>query len=71
MEIVAQLSSAIELEKRQTKGKSSALKDVLTRVVSEYNRMVTVKHHRVDSGKKALVLNLILVRIWPFLLNPF
>ena len=33
--------------------------------------MVTIKHHRIDSGKKALVLNLKLVRIWPLLLNPF
>ena len=60
VEMVAQFANAINLERRQTKGKSSALRDVLTRVVSDYNRMVTNKHHRVDSGKKNLALNLIL-----------
>lgn len=58
--MVARFANAIDLEKRMTKGKSTALRDVLTRVVSDYNRMVAIKHHRVDSGKKSMVLNLIL-----------
>ena len=60
VQLVAELKQAVEIEKRQSKSKSSALRDVLTRVIAEYNRMVTNKKHKIDSSRKALVLNLTL-----------
>ena len=35
-----------------------ALKDVLGKVVSEYNRLVTVKKHRIDTAKRSLCYNM-------------
>lgn len=63
MELVAELQQAVELQKRQITTRSMSLRDHLNRVTADYNRMVTSKKHRLDSGKKALVLNLILFPI--------
>lgn len=58
VQLVAELKQAVEIEKRQSKTKSAALRDVLTRVIAEYNKMVTNKKHKIDSSRKNLVLNL-------------
>ena len=58
--IVADLSAAIEIEKRLAKGKTLPLKDALSRVISEYNKLTSIKRHRIDTTKKALAYNLLL-----------
>ena len=55
------MKCAIEIEKRQSKGARSSLKDCLNRTIAEYNRSVTVKKHRVDAQRKQLIYNLCLV----------
>lgn len=56
--IVADIASAIEIEKRMNRGTKLPLRDALARVSADYNKMVTAKRHRIDSNKKALVYNL-------------
>lgn len=56
------MSSAVEAERgiaRRT-GAKTALKDVLARCIAEYNKMTTLKRHRIDSSKRALIYNLLL-----------
>lgn len=60
VELVAELSQAVDLQRRQ---KQAPLRDLLSKIVAEYNRMVTQKRHRLDACKKALVLNLTLLQI--------
>ena len=57
--IVADIQKAVELEKKLGRGKN-ALRDVLGRVVSDFNKMTANKKHRIDSGRKALLLNMLL-----------
>ena len=61
IDILASLKAAVEVEKRLSKaGQSRALRDVVSRCVGEYNKMVQKKSHRVDTPTKNLVMNLIL-----------
>ena len=60
VELVAELSQAVDLQRRQ---KQAPLRDLLNKIVAEYNKMVTQKKHRLDACKKALVLNLTLLQI--------
>ncbi|CAK9112873.1 unnamed protein product, partial [Durusdinium trenchii] len=53
VELVAELQQAVELQKRQITTRSMSLRDHLNRVTADYNRMVTSKKHRLDSGKKS------------------
>ena len=47
------------MEKRMTKATGTkALKDHLAKVTADYNRMVTVKKHRIDSQKRSLCYNM-------------
>jgi len=67
IDFLANIRSAIDMERRIATakggtGSSRALKDVLGKVVSDYNKLVTVKKHRIDSGKRALCYNMLLVR---------
>ena len=57
--ILADIQKAVELEKKLGRGKI-ALRDVLGRVVSDFNKMNANKKHRIDSGRKALLLNMLL-----------
>ena len=57
--IMADISKAVEMEKKIGRG-TTALRDVLGRVVSEYNKMIVNKKHRIDAGRKNLLLNLFL-----------
>ena len=51
----------MNLEKRMMKpGASRALKDILSALVAVYNKMATVKKHRIDSGRKSLIYNMLL-----------
>ena len=49
-----------------------ALKDLLNRVVAEYNRSTTIKKHRIDGARKNLLYNMLLglnQLIKPYLLS--
>lgn len=56
--IMADMNQAIKLERVLCRGGRTGTRDLLNKVVSEYNRMVTKKSHRIDSARKALIYNL-------------
>jgi len=60
---LASIRAAIDVERRiATKTSSSrALKDLLQKTTADYNRMVTLKRHRIDGPKKSLCYNMFLV----------
>lgn len=59
IDFLGRLKESVELERRVSKpGTSRALRDVLSRCVGEYNRMVTQKKHRIDTPTKNLIMNL-------------
>ena len=58
--IVAELGNAIDLERKMSAKKHMPLKDVLGRVCSQFNHMVTARKHKIDSGVKAMAYNLTL-----------
>lgn len=62
IDFLANIRNAIDMEKRMLSAKGGsapkALKDVLGKVVSDYNKLVTVKKHRIDSMKRALCYNM-------------
>lgn len=58
--ILADIQGAIEVEKSLGRGRM-ALRDMLGRVASDFNKMIVTKKHRIDSGRKTLLLNLFLV----------
>ena len=57
------MKEAVALERKNaTAGTSKALKDVLARCIASYNRMVSSnKKFRIDTPKKNLVMNMLLV----------
>lgn len=62
--MVADLGKALELEKKMsTRGAKMPLKDALNRVIADYNKLVTLKRHRVDSARRAMCYNLFLIVI--------
>ena len=64
IDFVGTIRSAIDLERRmasKSAGSGKALKDLLSKVVAEYNRLVTVKKHRIDGSKRQLCYNMLLV----------
>ena len=62
LDYLGSMKEAVSLERRQAKqGTSRALKDVLAKVVAEYNKMCTNKLHKITTERKKLVQNLILV----------
>lgn len=56
--ITGDISQAINIERRMSRTRT-ALKDVLNRVVADFNRLTTVKKHRIDAGRKSLIYNLL------------
>ena len=52
------MKAAIQIEKRQGRFGNKPLKDALAAVIAEYNRMITVRSHRVDTDKKKVIYNL-------------
>lgn len=60
--LVADFASAVQVERVQAKrsGTKTALKDLLARCVADYNKLCTIKRHRVDSAKRATIYNLLL-----------
>ena len=55
IDYLGHMKEAVELERRQ---KSRPLKDMLSGLVSQYNKMATQKRHRIDAQKKSLVYNM-------------
>lgn len=51
------MAAAIDIERRMGKTKM-ALKDILSRVIADFNKMVSIKRHRIDGVKKALLYNM-------------
>ena len=61
LQFLADFRSAIGIEKRLAKaGSTTNLKDLLGKVVAEYNKLCTVKSHRVDTNKRSLIYNMFL-----------
>ena len=58
--VMADIKEAVEVEKRISSSSRLALKDVLGKVVAEYNRLCTLKRHKVDSHRRALIYDLLL-----------
>ena len=62
IDFLANIRSAIDVERRLSSAKGGgapkALKDVMGKVVSDYNRLCTVKKHRIDGVKRCLCYNL-------------
>ena len=44
-------------------GAKTSTKDLLGKVVADYNRLCTQKNHRVDSLKKQLTYNMLLAQV--------
>ena len=64
LDLLGVFRQAVDTERRQAQskpGSSKALKDLLNKVIGDFNKLVTVKKHRIDTQRKALVYNLILV----------
>ena len=57
--MLADFQQTISLEKRMARGGKTGLRDMLGAAVTTYNKMVTNKKHRVDSGRKAMLMNLL------------
>ena len=53
----ADIQAAIDVEKRMGRGKA-ATRDLLNRTCAEYNKLTTIKKHRIDGPRKALLYNL-------------
>lgn len=64
--IVSDLGKAIEFERKMATSRHKVpLKDVLSRVIADFNKMVTVKKHRVDTSRRNLCYNLTLRLNYP------
>lgn len=56
--IMADIKETIAVEKRLNRNGRGALKDVLGKVIAEYNRFCSNKRHRIDSARRSLIYNL-------------
>ena len=66
LDLLGAISQAVAVERRQAQlkpGASKALKDLINKCVTEINKLTTVKKHRIDTSRKALIYNLILFSI--------
>ena len=66
LNIVAEIGRAIEFEQKFSASRRKVpLKDGLNKVIADYNKMTTLKRHRIDSLKRAMCYNLLLsCTIW-------
>ena len=66
LDLLGAISQAIAVEKRQAqnqRGSSKALKDLLAKTVGEFNKLCTIKQHRIDTKRKTLLYNLSLALV--------
>ena len=57
--MMAEIQEAISITKRTQRAGRTATRDLLTRVVADFNSLVTVKARRIDAKKKGLLYNLL------------
>ncbi|CAK8998217.1 unnamed protein product [Durusdinium trenchii] len=58
--IVSDLGKAIELERAMSTSRTRIpLKDAMNKVIADFNRLVTLKRHRVDTARRNLAYNLL------------
>ena len=66
LDLLGAIRQAISVEKRQAqnqRGSSKALKDLLAKTVGEFNKLCSVKQHRIDTKRKTLLYNLSLTHV--------
>ena len=66
LDLLGAISQAVAVERRQAQlkpGASKALKDLINKCVTEFNKLTTVKKHRIDTTRKSLIYNLVLAPI--------
>ena len=54
LDLLGSIAKAIDVERRQANSKpgvSKALKDMLSKVVGDFNKLVSNKKHRIDTGR--------------------
>lgn len=59
--MVADVFQAVELERKFASarpGMKATLKDLLGRVVADYNKMVSLRRHRIDAPRRSLLYNM-------------
>lgn len=57
--IVSDLGKALELERAMSTSRTRIpLKDAMNKVIADFNRLVTLKRHRVDTARRNLAYNL-------------
>ncbi|CAL1154103.1 unnamed protein product [Cladocopium goreaui] len=56
--IMADIKETIAVEKRLNRQGRGALKDILGKVIAEYNKFCSNKRHRIDSTRRSLIYNL-------------
>ena len=55
---MADIKETIAVEKRLNRQGRGALKDILGKVIAEYNKFCSNKRHRIDSTRRSLIYNL-------------
>ncbi|CAL1162578.1 unnamed protein product [Cladocopium goreaui] len=61
LDLLGAIGQAVDVELRAAKAKpgaSKALKDLLSKCITEFNKLCTIKKHRIDTARKALIYNL-------------
>jgi len=54
---MADISEALNIE-RKVGGRKATLKDALSSIVAQYNKLTSKKTHRIDSARRCLIYNL-------------
>lgn len=71
IQMAAEIAEAIKAEKLAGRcGARSPLKDNLNKVIAEYNKLTTVKRHRIESSRRALIYNMCLASIFQLFCLP-
>lgn len=59
IDFLGSIKEAVSIERRLARaGAPTALKDMVNKCVSAYNKMVTSRSHRIDTGIKNMITNL-------------
>ena len=59
LDVVGDLGKAMELERKMSTSRGKIpLKDALNKVIADFNKMITLKKHRVDSARRSMCYNL-------------
>ena len=64
LDLLGAIGQAVDVELRAAKAKpgaSKALKDLLSKCITEFNKLCTIKKHQIDTARKALIYNLTLI----------